>query len=311
MSRLFLGHRCGRVGRGDDPASRHLERVRGDEGFTLLESLIAVLVLAVLLVVTVPIVSTVMQTTSRVNATYSNVDEQLWLSTNLQRLLRAAVAPAPSFDGSTAVTPPVTPFELGKITPTSLTFFANTGTANGPEEVTASCTQTTTHTTLCAPTATFTLMLIPAKSGTCPFSETTTSTHCTWPSTSEKRLLSLTHVTNGDSASAAPLFTYTYGTTTVCSSGLPSGCTGSDAVTFSSAKCLANKTGTTVTASKPFAKCPAGEIDDVSVDLKFNVRVTKTTKSQTTSQTGGFQAETASGTFVMSSTSDIYSPAVG
>ncbi len=282
-----------------------------EEGFTLLESLIAVLVLAVLLVVTVPIVSTVLQTTNRVNATYSNMNEQLSLSTTLERLLRSAVAPAPSFDGSTAVTPPVTPFELGAITPTSLTFFANTGTANGPEEVTVACTKTASDTTLCQPTGTFTLVVTPARAGTCPFSETTTSLHCTWPSAAAKKLLSLGHVTNGDSSSAQPLFTYTYGSTAVCSASLPSGCSGSDSVTFASSRCFANKTGTTITTSKPFAKCPAGEIDDVSFDLEFNVRVTKTTKSKTTSLTGGLQAETASGTFVMSSTTDLYSPVVG
>lgn len=294
-----------------DRLARLRRAQRGDEGFSLIEMMIVLVVFAVLLLISVPIVSTVVQTTSRVDATYTNMNDQLFLSTNLQRLLRAAVAPEPSFDGSTATTPPRTPFELGHISPTSLTFFANTGTANGPEEVTASCTQTVTHTTLCTPTGTFTLTLTQAKSGTCPFSETTTSHLCTWPLSSAKKLLTLTHVTNGNGSSAIPLFTYAYGTTTVCSDSLPSGCTGTDSASFASSNCHDNKTGTTVTTSMPFAKCPAGEISEVFYNLKFNVKVTKKTATQSTSQYGGYQAQTVSGTFAMSSTTVLYSPAVG
>ncbi|HVC13585.1 MAG TPA: prepilin-type N-terminal cleavage/methylation domain-containing protein [Acidimicrobiales bacterium] len=285
-----------------------LRRTRDDQGFSLIEMMIVLVAFSVLMAMTVPIVSTVFQTSSRVNLTYTNLNDQLWLSTNLQRLLRAAVAPAPSYDGTTPVSPPVPPFELGGITPTSLTFFANTGTANGPEEVTASCTQTPSKTTLCAPTATFTLMLTPAEPTTCPFSETTTTKHCTWPSTSSRRLLSIPHVVNGDSSSATPLFTYEYKTTTVCSAGTPTGCSGSATVTFASAKCRPNATSTT---SEPFATCPAGEIDTIYYDLEFNVKVTKITTSKTTAQNGGFQTKTVSGTTVMASTTVLYSPAVG
>jgi prepilin-type N-terminal cleavage/methylation domain-containing protein len=294
-----------------DRMMRRIRATRGDEGFSLIELMIVLVVFAVLLLITVPIVSTVLQTSSRVDATYTSMNNQLWLSTNLQRLLRAAVAPEPSFDGSTPTSPPRTPFEPGDISPTSLTFFANTGTVNGPEEVTASCTQTRTHTTLCKPTGTFTLTITPAKAGTCPFSETTTSDLCTWPSSSTTRLLVLSHVTNGNGSSAQPLFTYAYGSTTVCSDSLPSGCSGSDAATFAASKCLKNQTGTTITTSKPFAKCPAGEIDEVYYNLKFNVKVTKKKTTQSTGQYGGFQAQTVSGTFAMSSTTVLYSPAVG
>jgi prepilin-type N-terminal cleavage/methylation domain-containing protein len=289
---------------------RQSSRVRGDGGFSLVEMMVVLLALSVLLAISIPVVSTVFQTQSRIDQTYTNVNQQLELSTNLQRLLRAAVAPASSYDGATqtATSPPVTPFELGHITPTSLTFYANTGTTHGPEQVTASCTQTSTHTTLCAPTATFTLTITPAKATTCPFNQTTTTFHCTWPSTATRQLLELPYVTNGDSSTAEPLFTYAYGTKTVCSDGLPSGCSGSDSVTFSSTHCspdLSNPTGA------PFATCPAGEITEVYYVLRFDVKVTHSTKAKTTAQYGGFVAKTVSGTFVMSSTSALYSPAVG
>ncbi len=291
-----------------DRVGRRLRRARGDEGFTLMEMMVVVVVLGALLAVTVPILSTVMQTTSRIRLTYTNLDSQLWLSTNLQRLLRAAVAPAPAFDGTTPTTQTFTPFVPGAVTPTSLTFFANTGTPNGPEEVKASCTQTTTDKTLCAPSATFTLTLTPPKVTTCPFVDTTIAHSCTWPSTKTRTLLSIPNVTNGDSASAQPLFTYSYGSTTVCSAGTPGGCSGSDSTTFSTAHCHSSST---VAKNGPFATCPAGEIDDVSYALEFNAKLTKSTKSQTTARYGGLQAKTVSGTFVMSSTSVLYNPTVG
>ncbi|MGH8989500.1 MAG: type II secretion system protein [Acidimicrobiales bacterium] len=289
-------------------AARALRRARGDEGFTLVEMVVVLVAFGVLLAITVPVVSTMMQTTSQVRNTYTNMNSQLWLSTNLQRLLRAAVAPAPSFDGATATTPPRTPFLAGAITPTSLTFYANTGTVNGPEQVEASCTRTSTDTTLCAPVATFLLTMAPAELGTCPFSETTTSHTCTWSTSSARTLLSIPHVTNGDNASAEPLFTYAYGSTTVCSAGQPTGCSGSDAVTFASTNC---KKSSASTSNHPFTTCPAGEIDKVSYNLSFDVKLTRSTAHKSTALVGGLQTKTTSGTYVMSSTTVLYSPAVG
>ena len=284
----------------------------GEEGVTLLELMIVMAVLAILLAISVPIVSTLLQTTGRVSSTYANVNEQLWLSTNLQRLLRAAVAPEPS----TATGTPITPFvaftqtsssSTPSLNPTAVTFYANTGTANGPERVTASCTATSSNKTLCAkPTSTFTVTITPATAGTCP-TTAASSAVCAYSSASKRVLVLLTHVKDG--ADGVPLFTYSWGSEatagqstsiqTVCAwSGTPSGCTGTDATVFAASKCLAS-TSTT----KPFAKCAVGEVTEVSFDIQVSGSTTRTY--------GGAKAEEASGTFVFSSTSDLFDPAVG
>jgi prepilin-type N-terminal cleavage/methylation domain-containing protein len=286
---------------------------RADAGFTLVETMVVLAVMAVLLAITVPIVSTLVQASGHVTNTYSNVDEQLVLSTNLQRLLRAAVAPAPSYyTGDKPVDPPVTPFVPGKVGPTSVTFYSNTGTPNGPVEVRAWCTPTPTSPTRCkAPTSTFTVTVTSPKAGTCPFLTGTLSNHCTWPATAAKTLLSIPHVRNGGDTTPLPPFAYAYGaapspgspltTTSVCSvPGYPAGCTptSSDSTTFSTSKCLPS-----TTPAHPFAKCPVGEIDEISYDLQIN--------ASTSALYGGLQAQDATGIFVLSSTSMLYDAAVG
>lgn len=282
---------------------------RGEDGFTLMEVAIVLVVMAILMAITIPIVSTVLQASSRVNATYSNVDEQLVLSTNLQRLLRAAVAPGPSYDGAAPTNPPVTPFVPGSIGPTSVTFFANTGTADGPVKVAASCTATPSNATACAvPTSTFTVTITPARPGTCPFMTGTLSRHCTWTTGRTRTPVSLPGVRNG---STSPLFVFAYGaapslgapltTTTVCSSagsGYPKNCSGSDAATFSASQCF-----TSTTEAHPFSKCPAGEIDEISYDLLLNGNASPVN--------GGLQAQDATGIFVLSASSMLYQPEVG
>jgi prepilin-type N-terminal cleavage/methylation domain-containing protein len=285
-------------------------RERADRGFTLVETMVVLTVMGILLTIVIPIVSTVVQASSRVNNTYSNVDEELWLSTNLQRLLRAAVSPAPSYSGATPTNPPVSAFVPGAVTPTSVTFYTDTGTTNGPVKVVASCTVTPAHTTSCkAPTSTFTVTVTAPKPGTCPFMTGTLTLHCTWPASNTKTLLALPHVRNGSDSPSLPPFVYAYGsapalgapltTTTVCSAtGYPKGCTGSDSTTFSAANCF-----TSTTPAHPFAKCPVAEIDEISYDLQIN--------TNTSQLYGGLQAQDATGIFVLSPTSMLYDAAVG
>lgn len=291
---------------------------RGEEGFTLLEVMIVLIVLGVLLVITIPVVSTLEQTTSRVTNTYTSLNGQLELSTTLQRLLRAAVAPAPPLAGKAPGTGNRTPFVPGELTPTSMSFYANVGTTNGPVEVTAQCAPITpTHAYLCAATSRFTVTMIRPNAGSCPTIETSTKT-CTYPTASGSRLLvSITHIQNG--TDAKPLFVYSYGiqpalgtplsVTTVCvtTTALPATCTGSDATTLDSTSCAAPTTN----ATDPYAKCPVGAVDDVVYDLQINVRTTRLHRTRTTPLNGGYQVEDATGTFVLSATSVLFDPAVG
>lgn len=283
----------------------------------MVEMMVVLLVLAILLGASMPIVATLLRTTSRVNTTYANVDGQLYLSTNLQRLVRSAVAPEPSFSGHV----PVPAFVPGEISPTAMTFTTNAGTANGPELVTASCTATGSNPTLCAaPTSTFTVTITSPVSGSCPRTTNPTvvtpTTRCTYtPAKGAKKreLVQVTHVKNG--ANGQPLFVYSYGptptpgqpmtTTTICAlhpTPAHSGCTSAttDATVFGTAKCLA---ASPFTSLKPFVNCPAGEIETVDYDLQIN--------ANTSTLNGGAQAEDDTGVFVLSSSSMLFDPVAG
>lgn len=267
------------------------------------------LTVGILLAISLPIVFTLMRTTSRVDVTYSNVDEQLWLSTNLQRLVRSAVAPTPSFKGSA----PVPAFEPGSITPTSMTFTTNTGTANGPEQVTAECTPTPAHQKLCdTPTSTFTVTITSPVKTSCPHTSTTTVHHCTYTPAKTKphHLVQATHVKNG--ANGQPLFVFAFGpvpasgqpmtTTTVCSApGTPAPCVSGDSATFDGPTSC--KAAAAYTPLAPFATCPPGEIETVNYDLQVN--------ANTSRLNGGNQAEDDTGVFVLSSSSMLFDPSVG
>ena len=282
----------------------------------MVEMMVVMLVTAILLAITMPIVATLLRTTSRVDVTYSNVDEQLWLSTNLQRLVRSAVAPDPTFSGNV----PVPAFVPGSITPTSMSFTTNTGTANGPVLIQASCTATVSNRTLCAaPTSTFTVKVTSPVATTCPRTTKPTiasTRHCTYATTKGAKshlLVQVTHVKNG--ANGQPLFVFSYGpaptpgkamtTTTVCAlhpTPTHPTCTSAttDTAVFSASNC---KAATPFTSLKPFVNCPAGQIETVNYDLQIN--------ANTSTLNGGNQAEDDTGVFVLSSTSVLFDPVVG
>jgi prepilin-type N-terminal cleavage/methylation domain-containing protein len=277
--------------------------MRDEQGFSLIEVMVILLVMGILLAITLPIVSTVLQTSSRVNVTYSNVDEQLWLSTTLQRLVRGAVAPTPSVTGSV----PVPAFAVGTITSTSMTFDTNTGTSRGPEKVVAKCAPTTATGKYCATTATFSVVIYKAEvtptthKSFCPVISGTTANHCIYTKTvyngksvtiTERTVASIPHVRNGTHSQT--LFTFAYETTLTATKPPQLKTAASDSIF---------NTCTAGTPRSTFEHCPAGEIERVTYDLQINQR--------TTALYGGAQAEDDTGIFVLSSSSEAYDPSVG
>jgi type II secretory pathway pseudopilin PulG len=277
-------------------------RASTDGGFTLIEAAIALSLVGVLIATCTVVIATLYRTTSRVTTTYDNVDQQLWLATNLQRLVRSAVAPAPSF--TTQVPVPAFSYGSTRPTPTSMTFYTNTGTSRGPEKVTASCTVTPSDATLCrkTPAATFTVTITsPSSPTTCPFIDSASHTTCTWPAANTRTLVNISDVTNG--VNGQPLFVYAWQTplaatgaiTTVCVDGQPAGCSGTDAV-FTRCTAASSNAAT-------FHTCLSGEIQSVTYDLQINAK--------TSALNGGEQAEDDTGIFALSSTSQLYDPTVG
>ena len=296
----------------------------GDEGFTMVEMAVILMVFGILLAITVPIVSTVLQTSSQVNVTYSNVDEQLWLSTTLQRLVRAAVAPTPSITGAA----PVPAFAAGSISATSMRFFTNTGTPRGPQMVTVRCTPTPgtaqlckkcTHppgtARLCKKTTktTFTVTMYRAEitptTGTsfCPTLSGTASRHCLWTKTTangkhltvtKRTLVSIPNVRNGTNGQVLFLYRYVVPNATPAKAPTVEEPLATQDTVF--------KTCTAGTPLAPFKNCAAGEIESVSYDLQINAIT-----GRTTARYGGSQAEDDTGIFVLSSTSMGYEPSVG
>lgn len=288
----------------------HLYRGRSERGFSLLELIVALTIFGLLIGTAVTVVSTLNQTTSRVNTTYSNVNEQLWLATNLQRLVRSAVAPAPSFAGKVPV-PAFTKTTLPSAT--SMTFTTNLGTKNGPVKVKASCTKTPTHTTYCAAgsktkaKASLTVTLSRPKAGTCPTSTTSTAT-CTWGT--PQTLFKLPNLMNGTNKQVLFVFGWHTSTTaktvsvhTICAGTMTptkTNCTNThDLTTFKT--CAAAATG------KPtYSSCKVGDIDSVTYNVEINAKT-----STLYPLNGATQAEDDTGIFTLSPTSALYNPTVG
>jgi len=79
-----------RAGTGPDRCRR-----RGDEGLTLVELAVALMVMGIFMVMVVPIVDTFVSTSARVTSTYDGFDQVLPIGTIFQQYVRAAVEPAP------------------------------------------------------------------------------------------------------------------------------------------------------------------------------------------------------------------------
>jgi len=252
-----------------------------ERGFTLVELLVAMMLSAILISIVMVVISSFFKAERDVDTSYTNLDQILPVSTSFQRLLRAAVSPAPTQAG-TAATPPFGIYNsahdiVTKITGTSLTFLANTGTPNGPTKVIAQIQSTvvtpTNHTQ-----HTLTVWLIPPNATKCPRSTTTTN-HCLWTSAKKRQLFQVDHVLTPPTA---PIFTYFTSATNP----------------HTPVEKVADPTTTFATCTS--ATCPADRIESVGVSLKVSV-------GGTTSN----EADDETVVYEMSVTSQAYSPEVG
>jgi len=141
---------------GDDGSGG---RRRGDEGLTLIELAVALMVMGIFMVMVVPIVDTFVSTSARVTSTYDGFDQVLPIGTIMQQYIRAAVEPAPALQSTVSdpssypVPVPVPAFgeatfqnssgatvgytsatqeALSPLTGCSIAFYANVGSPFGP-----------------------------------------------------------------------------------------------------------------------------------------------------------------------------------
>jgi prepilin-type N-terminal cleavage/methylation domain-containing protein len=272
----------------------------GDCGFTLTEMAVALGLTAILLTISVIVLNTFTQVQTGSTSSYAELDQLTPVGTSFQRLLRTAVSPATGGVGKA----PIPPFGIytaaGTLTPTtpistsSLTFFSNTGTPNGPSMVKAVLTVPTPvrHPTV----GIFTVTETGPEPGTCPgLGSPSTPTHpatarCRWAPTTTwepttKRVLRIDDVLV---ASSKPIFA------------------------FHLTPPLSNKpTGTppgygtpAETSPSPFAtctltNCPADHIQSVTVDLEVHAPGAKN------------KVESETVTYQLSTESQTYSKAVG
>ena len=240
---------------------KNSSRRNSESGYTLVEVTVSIGLLGLLFSMIAPLLFATTNSLDVTNATYKGIDQQLVTTTVFAHLAYAAVAPGPTVAGSSVVTP----FLAGSLSGTKVVFFSNDTTANGPEEVTASCAITVTKSRCSTPT-TFTVVVIPPKVGSCPQSETTPK-QCTYLTTTAKTLISQEQVLV--TTSKGMIFSYAFqtpskGVVSVCiQASYPAGCVGSTTTTLSGATCKPSATTT------PFANCPAGEITQIAISLSW------------------------------------------
>jgi len=197
----FRSHRAG--------AGPNRCRRRGDEGLTLVELAVALLVMGIFMVMVVPIVDTFVSTSARVTSTYDGFDQVLPIGTIFQQYVRAAVEPAPPLpatvsdpsaypdpvpvpafgeatfqnsSGTTVAYTSATQEALSPLTGCSIAFYANTGSPYGPALITGSVTPASSSTvgtpcTSAAPaSAVWVVTVTETLPSACPFSVSATTT---------------------------------------------------------------------------------------------------------------------------------------
>lgn len=283
-----------------------------EDGITLVEMLMAVLLTGILVSIVLGVLTTFSQVEQNNQSTYAELDQLLPVGTSFQHLLRSAVSsepptsagiPTPPFGIynsthkliATASTTPTNP----TIGSTRLTFFTNTGRTSprtgqllGPTKVTAylTCPKTTPKPAKTR-TCTFKVVTYTAKVNTCPKLQQATfpTVPCTW-TTKGRILFTVGDINNWTTKTSTvlPVFSY-YLTNSTTPVKIPA--TGK---TNPFASC----TGPTVTA------CPADHIQSVKVEVE--VATPQALKRGHVSK-----VEDQTVTYQLSVISQTYTPAVG
>lgn len=172
------------------------DRAAKEAGFTLVEILITVAILSVVLAITTPVVTAFYDVNGDVQQSFTATNQLVLASESLTQYLHEAVAPCPTGSSecsTTAFSSTTAP------SATSLTFYADTGNANGPVEVVMTTARATMTATVYNPTA-----------GSCPFNGSLT-TGCSYP-TASHLLVSVPDLTNASASYPNSIFSYDVGT---------------------------------------------------------------------------------------------------
>jgi prepilin-type N-terminal cleavage/methylation domain-containing protein len=195
------------------------DRDRAEDGFTLVEITMVVALMAVVIAITTPVVAMFFDMNNDVQQTYSTANQDILASETLTQYLHEAVAPCPS--GSVKTGCYTTPYATAN--QSTLTFFANVNSSDGPAEVTISVSGTTLTATEDAATS----------SSGCPFNGSTTSA-CSYASSISHTIVSVPGLSD-----ATP-FSYLESSGATCLGTTASPCAGIVAVSIN----LLNQSGT-------------------------------------------------------------------
>ena len=243
---------------------------RSDEAFTLVELMIAMILLVVLGTLVMITMTNVLGIANQTSATYTGVDQVLGLSSTLEGLVRSEVEPiqptAPGAPPAVQYPTPSPGFAAGYVGANSVTFYANTyigtGVTQGPSQVVAALSTTPNPCKgkcLTPKTYTFTVTETAPDPGTC---QTTANlpaaTGCTYLTKPPMQIISINSVANRPltDPSPQPIFAYT-----ILNNGTPTPVTSAQLAAspsfFSSCTASANLALT----------CPADTIQSVSFDF--------------------------------------------
>jgi prepilin-type N-terminal cleavage/methylation domain-containing protein len=158
---------------------------RSERGVTLVEILIAVAVLTIVLLITIPLVTMLYDTTDDVQQTFTVSNQVLLASEVLTQYLHEAITPCPPTSSTCTIQAP-----YASPTSSSLTFYASTGNSNGPAEIVISVSASS----YCGNAATLCVSVYEPTSG-CPMEDA--SGKCSYPANPTiPKLINVQNLTN-------------------------------------------------------------------------------------------------------------------